>query len=66
MLPPVKMSAHMSAREEMMGRCSHMDSAWVQIMPPGLSALCMAWKKGLEKSTSAGPTGSEESQMMRS
>lgn len=44
--PPRKTRLHMAARALMMSRCSQGDSAWVQMMPPGRTALCIAWKKG--------------------
>ena len=41
----------------MMSRCSHSDSACVQITPPGRTALAMDSKKGRSKSWAAGPGG---------
>ena len=39
---------------------------WVHTIPPGRTARCRARKKGSSNSTSAGPTGSDESTMMTS
>jgi hypothetical protein len=50
----------MLASDLMMSMCSHSDSAWVQMMPPGRSARCIASKNGCRAAAAAAAAAAEQ------
>ena len=61
-----KILRHSPTTLPMRSRCSHRHSPWVHTTPPGAKAFFMERKKSGWKRASAGPTGSDESQIMTS